>query len=126
MVSPVLEEGATQKVIYFPKARWFSYHDGFEVSGRGNLIAADAPLDFINLHLRGGLIYPTQEPAMNTELSRQNPFGLIVALDEEDKAAGSMYYDDGDVLGKLFIHNFPLHKKCPHLPLCPLFFIFKA
>lgn len=28
-------------------------------------------------------------------LSRQNPFGLIVALDDAMEANGQMYYDDG-------------------------------
>lgn len=42
---------------------------------------------------------PTQEPALNTMLSRQNPFGLIVALDETFSAKGDMYYDDGITYG---------------------------
>ncbi|ODM92559.1 Maltase-glucoamylase, intestinal, partial [Orchesella cincta] len=44
---------------------------------------------------------PTQEPALNTELSRNNPFGLIVALDDEGKAKGSLYFDDGDSIGTI-------------------------
>jgi alpha-glucosidase (family GH31 glycosyl hydrolase) len=52
------------------------------------------------LHVRGGNILPTQEPALNTMLSRENPFGLIVALDETNSAGGSLYYDDGDSVGK--------------------------
>jgi len=56
-------------------------------------------MNFIHLHVRGGYILPTQEPAMNTMLSRQNPFGLIVALDENYSAKGDMYYDDGITYG---------------------------
>lgn len=56
-------------------------------------------MNFINLHVRGGYILPTQEPAMNTMLSRQNPFGLIVALDDAYSAKGDMYYDDGITYG---------------------------
>jgi alpha-glucosidase (family GH31 glycosyl hydrolase) len=40
-----------------------------------------APKEFIPLHIHGGNILPTQEPARNTETARNNPFGLIVALD---------------------------------------------
>lgn len=60
----------------------------------------DAPFDFINLHVRGGYVLPTQKPALNTMLSRQNPFGLIVALDDASYAKGQMYYDDGITYGK--------------------------
>ena len=52
--------------------------------------------DLINLHVHGGNILPTQEPAMNTELARNNPYGLIIALDGEQSASGSLYLDDGD------------------------------
>ncbi|XP_037704094.1 maltase-glucoamylase, intestinal-like [Choloepus didactylus] len=29
-------------------------------------------------------------------MSRQNPFGLIIALDEQEEAYGSFFWDDGD------------------------------
>ena len=60
-----------------------------------------APLDHILLHIKGGSILVTQVPAMNTELSRQNPFGLIIAPSEINKPIEfSLYYDDGEVIGK--------------------------
>jgi len=62
-------------------------------------VKLNAPSDFINLHVRGGNILPTQEPALNTLKSKQNPFGLIVALSENGKAEGGIYYDDGDSIG---------------------------
>lgn len=94
MVSPVVSEGATSVNVYFPNGRWYAYRTGEEVPSAG-YINLDAPFDFINLHVRGGYILPTQEPALNTMLSRQNPFGLIVALDDTFSARGQMYYDDG-------------------------------
>lgn len=33
-------------------------------------------------------------------ISRMNPFGLIVALNSSYQAKGSLYWDDGDSLGK--------------------------
>jgi alpha-glucosidase (family GH31 glycosyl hydrolase) len=62
-------------------------------------VTLGAPFGFINLHVRGGNILPTQEPALNTVISRQNPFGLIVALDDNNSAQGGIYYDDGDSIG---------------------------
>ncbi|CAL8083188.1 unnamed protein product [Orchesella dallaii] len=96
LISPVLREGHDSVTAYFPDARWYSYYDGAEVNVRGAYTNLDAPFGFINLHVRGGNILPTQEPAMNTDASRQNPFGLIIALDDESLAEGTLYYDDGN------------------------------
>jgi len=63
------------------------------------MVTLDASLDFVNVHVHGGNILPTQEPDLNTELSRQHPFGLIVALDDDNSASGFLYYDDGTSLG---------------------------
>jgi alpha-glucosidase (family GH31 glycosyl hydrolase) len=98
LISPVLYQGATTKSAYFPDARWYSYYDGAEVSARGATITLDAPLDFIPLHIQGGYILPTQQPANSTVWSRSKPMGLIVALDDRQSAAGSLFWDDGESL----------------------------
>ena len=71
---------------------------GEEVAG-GGWKDLDAPLDKINLHLRGGNILPWQQPSTNTYLSRQNPMGLIIALDEKNLARGTLFMDDGESTG---------------------------
>jgi alpha-glucosidase (family GH31 glycosyl hydrolase) len=98
LVSPVLEEGSTSREAYFPDARWFDYRTGAETFNRGRSVDLNAPMDYIPLHVRGSVIYPTQEPALNTMLSRQNPLGLIVAPDDNGRAQGTLYYDDGESL----------------------------
>jgi len=96
LVSPVITEGATSVEAYFPDSRFYDYYDGKAVTARGQTVTLDAPKDFIPLHVHGGNILPTQEPARNTETARNNPMGLIVALDDSGNAEGSLYYDDGD------------------------------
>jgi len=97
LISPVTDENVTTVNAYFPPtARWFSYYDGSEVTSFPGLQTLSAPLDFINVHVRGGGVYATQKSEMNTALARQNPFGLIVALDDNDNAQGHLYVDDGD------------------------------
>jgi alpha-glucosidase (family GH31 glycosyl hydrolase) len=98
LISPVLDEATTSIQAYFPNARWYSYYDGDEVGVSGGFSQLDAPLDFIPLHVRGGYILPTQQPANTTMTSRNNPLGLIVALDETGQASGSRFWDDGDEL----------------------------
>ena len=95
LVSPVLDRGKTSVDVYLPtSSKWYSYYDGS--STKTGFVNLNAPLNFINLHVRGGFILPTQEPANNTFYSRQNPFGLIVALNENLEAEGELFYDDGD------------------------------
>lgn len=79
LISPVLEENARSVQAYFPgEARWFDYYTGIEVeAGRAHEI--DAPLDHIPLHVRGGAIIVTQDPAMNTELRLDNN-SLVLSL----------------------------------------------
>lgn len=150
MVSPVVDQGAVTKDIYFPDARWFDISEYTtkgtvaEVSTRGayetvgkvlgwisiflflfyscscpwidgpqnvvlpvkhdpsffiklkfNFYFLDCPLDKIPIHVRGGSIFPLQTEAVNTQLSRQNPWQLLVALDDNEMAAGQLFMDDG-------------------------------
>lgn len=41
---------------------------GVDINARGEWKTLQAPLEYINLHVRGGYILPWQEPAMNTQL----------------------------------------------------------
>ncbi|XP_076422553.1 maltase-glucoamylase isoform X3 [Peromyscus maniculatus bairdii] len=95
LVSPVLEPNARTVDAYFPRARWYDYYTGVDINARGQWKNLPAPLDHINLHIRGGYILPWQEPAMNTHLSREKSMGLKVALNDEGLAEGWLFWDDG-------------------------------
>ncbi|KAJ8029435.1 Maltase-glucoamylase, intestinal [Holothuria leucospilota] len=98
MISPVLDEDAVKVDAYFPHARWYDWYTGKEVdsSYAGNVVTLDAPASYIPLHIRGGNILPTQQPANSTKFSRLNPFGLIIALNEGQSAIGALFWDDGE------------------------------
>ncbi|XP_064650089.1 sucrase-isomaltase, intestinal-like isoform X2 [Lineus longissimus] len=98
LISPVLDYGARSVNAYFPDARWYSYYDGKEVTVRKQWQQQNAPLDFIPLHVRGGYIIPTQLPSRSTKYSRSNPMGLIVAIDDNGKAKGDLFWDDGETI----------------------------
>ena len=51
--------------------------------------------DGIVLHYAGGSIVPMQAPELTTAQTRANPFELVVALDANQSAAGSLFWDDG-------------------------------
>lgn len=98
LVTPVLEQGAVLVDGYFPASHWYDYYSGdlvVKFDDNGTTLSLNAPIDHIPLHIRGGYILPTQKPAINTAASRLNPFGLIVAPDENGEARGDLFYDDG-------------------------------
>ncbi|XP_010802921.2 probable maltase-glucoamylase 2 [Bos taurus] len=111
LISPVLENNTFQVQAYFPRARWYDYSTGSGNESTGEWKVLEAPLDHINLHIRGGYILPWQEPAMNTYSSRQKYMGLIVALDDNGRAEGQLFWDDGQSIdtfenGNYFLVNF--------------------
>ncbi|KAI8495435.1 hypothetical protein Bbelb_268900 [Branchiostoma belcheri] len=98
LISPVLEQGATSVTTYMPDARWFDYYTGGEVSAssRGSNVTIPCDMNCIPLHVRGGYIIPTQEPATNTQSSRQNKFEMLVVLNDDELAQGQLFWDDGE------------------------------
>ncbi|XP_070579688.1 lysosomal alpha-glucosidase-like isoform X1 [Ptychodera flava] len=96
LISPVIVENATSVYAYFPNDRWYDYYTGSQVETGWKTL--HAPMDTINLHLRGGFILPTQEPDMTTTASRKKKFGLIVSLSADNKANGELFWDDGDTI----------------------------
>ncbi|XP_048581459.1 sucrase-isomaltase, intestinal [Nematostella vectensis] len=98
LISPVLDQGKVDVKAYVPDARWYDFKTGEEVpkESRKKTVTWDAPIDHIPVHVRGGHVIPTQEPANNTMFSRKNNMGIIVALDENNEARGELFWDDGE------------------------------
>ncbi|XP_060067005.1 lysosomal alpha-glucosidase-like [Ylistrum balloti] len=99
MISPVLTKDTTAVDVYFPRCRWYDLYNGQHNFVMGGVQNLPAPIDHINLHVRGGYILPMQEPALTTTDSRKNPLSLLVALNETGMAHGSLFWDDGDTIG---------------------------
>ncbi|NXT66090.1 MGA protein, partial [Chaetops frenatus] len=99
LISPVMKPNTQSVEAYFPDARWYDYHTETETGFRGQLQNLPAPLEHINLHIRGGYILPWQSPANTTFYSRKNAMGLTVALDDALFAEGHLYWDDGVRIG---------------------------
>ncbi|XP_067676211.1 lysosomal alpha-glucosidase-like [Haliotis asinina] len=102
LITPVLERGNRTVNAYFPKDTWYDFFTGAEVSTTGKWSVISAPLDKINVHIRGGSIVPTQVPDVNTERSRRNDFGLVVAASATRTAQGFLYWDDGETIDSPF------------------------
>ncbi|XP_036301753.1 sucrase-isomaltase, intestinal [Pipistrellus kuhlii] len=96
LITPVLKQGAESVSAYIPDATWYDYETGAKRTWRKQRVDMYLPGDKIGLHLRGGFITPIQQPAVTTTASRKNPLGLIVALDENNRANGDFFWDDGE------------------------------
>ncbi|XP_014672592.1 PREDICTED: lysosomal alpha-glucosidase-like [Priapulus caudatus] len=96
LISPVLKEHATSVRAYLPRGIWYGFYSGFSLPSNGSYVNVDVRMDETCLHVRGGHILPTQVPASTTTESRQNKFGLLVALSERGEAEGEMFWDDGE------------------------------
>lgn len=58
-----------------------------------------APLDTVNIHLKGGSIvcyHPS--PKNNTQATRLTSYALRIGLDGDGNATGVLYVDDGETI----------------------------
>ncbi|KAF1955215.1 alpha-glucosidase precursor [Byssothecium circinans] len=104
LVTPVLEPQVDTVKGVFPGIvdgeSWYDWYTGERVNAEAGVnTTISAPLGHIPVFIRGGAVLPTQEPGYTTTESRRNPWGIIVALDDEGGAEGSLYVDDGESLG---------------------------
>lgn len=60
LVAPVLEQGATKKMVYLPEGIWYDYWTGEKVEGK-QYILRDAPMDVCPIYIKAGSIIPTYE-----------------------------------------------------------------
>uniref|UniRef100_UPI00398F668E maltase-glucoamylase n=1 Tax=Pristiophorus japonicus TaxID=55135 RepID=UPI00398F668E len=96
LITPVLDPGTEEVQAYVPDAVWYDYETGVPISSRKQYVAMQIPADKLGLHVRGGFVFPTQQPANTTFYSRKNPLHLLIALDEQGKAGGELFWDDGE------------------------------
>uniref|UniRef100_A0A3P8UQR8 Maltase n=1 Tax=Cynoglossus semilaevis TaxID=244447 RepID=A0A3P8UQR8_CYNSE len=96
LITPVLDPGVTMVSAYIPDATWYDYETMEKLSHRKKRIDLYLPEDKLGLHIRGGAVLPTQTPNVTTTHSRLNPMGLIVTLDDNNQAAGELFWDDGE------------------------------
>ncbi|KAI9696289.1 MAG: hypothetical protein M1820_008212 [Bogoriella megaspora] len=99
LVTPVLTPNTnTVKGVFpgSPTTKWYDWYtlQPVEAQAREN-VTLDAPLEKINVHVKGGSILPLQQPGNTTTTTKGNPYALLVALDAQGTAQGSLYLDDG-------------------------------
>ncbi|KAG5518690.1 hypothetical protein PMAC_002659 [Pneumocystis sp. 'macacae'] len=110
LIKPVTEEGATQINVYFADNE--PYYDYFDFSvhyGKGYK-TIHSPLEKIPMFIHGGSIIIRRDRIRRSSLSMMNdPFTVIVALNNKGNAEGFLYLDDGQSFDNL--KGFYFYKK---------------
>ncbi|CAH0485165.1 unnamed protein product [Peronospora farinosa] len=102
LVKPIVEEGVVATHVFLPsenaedKTVWYQVTDGYKRFFGGKTYEnVPAPLDAIPVFQRGGTILPRkQRVRRSSELMRDDPLTLVVALDQHFEARGELYVDD--------------------------------
>lgn len=99
LVHPVVEPGASSVRVYFPGGagtRWYDVDTYRAAPGQG-YAAQDVTLAKIPVYQRGGTIIPRKERIRRSStIMVDDPYTLVVALDENNTAEGTLYIDDGE------------------------------
>lgn len=98
LVKPITDEGATKTDIFIPDSEiYYDYLDSTKrYQGPGN-VPYDAPLNTIPMMVRGGHIHARRDrERRSATLMKYDPFTIVVYLDKNGSAKGSLYVDDGE------------------------------
>ncbi|KAF2179891.1 glycoside hydrolase family 31 protein [Zopfia rhizophila CBS 207.26] len=97
LAKPVTSEGKESVDVYIADDQpYFDYFDYTTYQGAGHH-TVPAALEKIPLVMQGGHVIPRRDrPRRSSGLMKFDPFTLIVVLDKDGNAEGSIYLDDGE------------------------------
>lgn len=122
LVRPVLNEGVTKVNVHFPSIdgdkkgeRWYDTDD-YKLFESVGVQVIDVDAKKTPVYQRGGTIIPKKEIIRKSSVwMRDDPVALIIAVDSDEKADGTLYVDDelsyNYQTGKYLYLKFELNKK---------------
>lgn len=92
LVAPVLEQGATKKMVYLPEGVWYDYWSGEKIPGQQYIIR-EAPIDLCPIYVREGSLIPMYE-----EMSYvgEKPYDTLYLLSTPGEALYEHFQDNGE------------------------------
>jgi alpha-glucosidase len=98
LISPVTDADSTSVTFYLPNDIFYDLFTLKQIEGTGGTITySDVKFTDIPVHIRGGSIVPTRvNSAKTTKELRREDFEIIIAPDNDGKAFGTLYLDDGE------------------------------
>lgn len=96
VVKPVIESEATSVEVLLPaQDKFYDYFTGEEIDNSKGKITQPVDLHSIPMYLRGGSVVPRRDrKRRSAELTLNDPYTLVIALDKNGEASGHLYADD--------------------------------
>ena len=92
LVAPVLEQGATKKMVYLPEGEWYDYWTGEKITG-GKYFLRDAPIDLCPMYLKEGTMIPMYEKMAYVG---EKPYRTLYLLTTPGEASYDHFQDNGE------------------------------
>ena len=92
LVAPVVEKGATERILYLPEGRWIDFWTGERVEG-GQELRRPVDLATMPLYVRAGAVVPFGPVKQHTGETSEEPITLLVHPGADGD--GMLYEDDG-------------------------------
>ena len=92
LVAPVVDQGATKRMVYLPAGTWINYWTKERFTG-GKYIIVDAPIDVLPIFIKEGSIIPMYQ---QVQYVGEKPYDTLELLVAGDSAWGSHYQDNGE------------------------------
>jgi mannosyl-oligosaccharide alpha-1,3-glucosidase len=99
LVHPITDADTNSAQVFLPSGSvWYDWYSHERHVGQGSKVTINSPLERIPILIRGGGIIPLKTRARRSTAAMVNdPYTLVVALDDVHKSAkGSLYTDDGE------------------------------
>jgi alpha 1,3-glucosidase len=98
LVKPVVQENTNSAEVYISDdEKYYDYFDFTVYQGGGQKHTVPAPEEKVPVLIQGGHIIPRKDrPRRSTGLMRWDPYTLIITLDKNGEAEGTLYVDDGE------------------------------
>ncbi|KGO43354.1 Glycoside hydrolase, family 31 [Penicillium expansum] len=98
LVKPVVQENTYSADVYISDdEKYYDYFDFTVYQGAGKKHTVPAPEEKVPVLIQGGHIIPRKDrPRRSTGLMRWDPYTLVITLDKNSEAEGTLYVDDGE------------------------------
>ena len=94
MIAPVVEQGATQKLVYLPEGTWYDYWTREKLEG-GRYIIREAGLDVCPVYVKAGSIIPMYPPR-HTTMGEKDSQLILNLFPGEEESRYIHYQDNGE------------------------------
>ncbi|KAH7292375.1 hypothetical protein KP509_29G065300 [Ceratopteris richardii] len=110
LIHGVYAEGSTSESVYLPgQGLWYELKTGNSFPG-GDYIKVPVSMSAIPMFQRGGTIIPRRErPRRSSSQMVDDPYTLVIALNNAHEAEGEIYIDDGKTFN--FAEGAYIHRK---------------